>query len=256
MRGLRQMGGQTHFRVYIVSEAFRGKGRIDRHRMINTALARELEGGVHCLDAATGKSNWVYESGNYINGSPAVFDHQTVFGGCDAMLHVISLADGQQVKEVDAGAYIAASVAIADHKAYIGHYENAFLCIDLQKGTNLWTYRDRQFPYFSSPAVTSDRVVFGGRDKQLHCLNRNTGERIWQFPTRGKVDSSPAICGDKVVVGSDDGRLYIVSLSSGKELWSYEIGQPVGSSPAVADGKVVVGCDDGDVYCFGAQKRK
>jgi len=42
-------GGETHFRVYIVSEAFRGKGRIDRHRMINTALARELEGGVHAL---------------------------------------------------------------------------------------------------------------------------------------------------------------------------------------------------------------
>jgi BolA protein len=42
-------GGETHFRVYIVSEAFRGKGRIDRHRMINTALARELDAGVHAL---------------------------------------------------------------------------------------------------------------------------------------------------------------------------------------------------------------
>lgn len=42
-------GGQTHFRVYIVSEAFRGKGRVDRHRMINTALAAELAGGVHAL---------------------------------------------------------------------------------------------------------------------------------------------------------------------------------------------------------------
>ena len=42
-------GGETHYRVYIVSEAFRGKSRIDRHRMINTALASELEGGVHAL---------------------------------------------------------------------------------------------------------------------------------------------------------------------------------------------------------------
>jgi BolA protein len=42
-------GGETHFRVYIVSETFRGKGRIDRHRMINSALARELDGGVHAL---------------------------------------------------------------------------------------------------------------------------------------------------------------------------------------------------------------
>jgi BolA protein len=42
-------GGETHFRVYIVSEAFRGKSRIERHRMVNATLARELAGGVHAL---------------------------------------------------------------------------------------------------------------------------------------------------------------------------------------------------------------
>ena len=42
-------GGETHFRLYIVSEAFRGKSRIERHRMINTALASELASGVHAL---------------------------------------------------------------------------------------------------------------------------------------------------------------------------------------------------------------
>jgi BolA protein len=52
-------GGQTHFRVYIVAEAFRGKTRIERHRMINTLLAAELKGGVHALAilaAAPGES--------------------------------------------------------------------------------------------------------------------------------------------------------------------------------------------------------
>lgn len=42
-------GGETHFRVHIVSEAFRGKSRVERHRMINTTLAAELSGGVHAL---------------------------------------------------------------------------------------------------------------------------------------------------------------------------------------------------------------
>jgi BolA protein len=41
--------GQTHYRVYIVADAFKGKSRIDRHRMINAALATELAGGVHAL---------------------------------------------------------------------------------------------------------------------------------------------------------------------------------------------------------------
>jgi BolA protein len=42
-------GGETHFRVYIVSAAFEGKSRVERHRMINSALAAELSGGVHAL---------------------------------------------------------------------------------------------------------------------------------------------------------------------------------------------------------------
>ena len=42
-------GGETHFRVYIVSDAFKGKTRVDRHRMINQSLAAELAGSVHAL---------------------------------------------------------------------------------------------------------------------------------------------------------------------------------------------------------------
>ncbi len=42
-------GGQTHYTVYIVSEAFRGKSRVERHRMVNAALSAELAGGVHAL---------------------------------------------------------------------------------------------------------------------------------------------------------------------------------------------------------------
>lgn len=42
-------GGETHFRVNIVSQAFDGKSRVERHRMINTLLADELAGRLHAL---------------------------------------------------------------------------------------------------------------------------------------------------------------------------------------------------------------
>ena len=42
--------GETHFRIKVVSEGFRGKSRIERHRAINTLLADELTpDGVHAL---------------------------------------------------------------------------------------------------------------------------------------------------------------------------------------------------------------
>jgi len=42
-------GGETHFSVALVSQAFNGRSRVERHRMVNEALADELAGGVHAL---------------------------------------------------------------------------------------------------------------------------------------------------------------------------------------------------------------
>ncbi len=43
-------GGETHFRVEIVAAAFAGHSRVDRHRLINAALAEELADRVHALE--------------------------------------------------------------------------------------------------------------------------------------------------------------------------------------------------------------
>ncbi len=42
-------GGETHFSVHIVSPSFKGKSRVERHRMVNAVLAAELAGPVHAL---------------------------------------------------------------------------------------------------------------------------------------------------------------------------------------------------------------
>ena len=42
-------GGESHFHVLIVAEAFTGKSRLDRQRAVNAALAEELAGPVHAL---------------------------------------------------------------------------------------------------------------------------------------------------------------------------------------------------------------
>lgn len=41
--------GESHFRVVVVSNAFKGQSRVARHRLVNAALADELKGRVHAL---------------------------------------------------------------------------------------------------------------------------------------------------------------------------------------------------------------
>jgi BolA protein len=46
-------GGETHFKVEIVSAAFEGQSRVARQRLVYAALADELAGGVHALELKT-----------------------------------------------------------------------------------------------------------------------------------------------------------------------------------------------------------
>lgn len=217
-------------------------------------LVGSYDSHLHCVDAATGKAVWKHGTDNFINGTPAVTPGgEIIFGGCDSFIHVLQLADGKELRQIESTAYIASSVATADGLGYVGNYGNVVLAFDPKGGEVKWKYRDRNFPYFSSAAVTADRVILGGRDKRLHCIDRATGKGVWTFQTRGEVESSPVVCGDAIIVGSADGRLYCVALGDGRERWAYEIGAPVTASPAIADGRIVIGAEDGSVYCFGAK---
>jgi len=41
--------GETHFKVVIVADAFQGASLVQRHRLVNQALAEELADRVHAL---------------------------------------------------------------------------------------------------------------------------------------------------------------------------------------------------------------
>jgi len=42
-------GGETHYSVVMVAEAFRGMSRVARSRAVHAALAAEFSGGMHAL---------------------------------------------------------------------------------------------------------------------------------------------------------------------------------------------------------------
>jgi BolA protein len=42
-------GGESHFRVRIVSQAFAGRSRVERHRLVNDTLKPAFAQGVHAL---------------------------------------------------------------------------------------------------------------------------------------------------------------------------------------------------------------
>ena len=151
---------------------------------------------LHCVDATAGTRVWTYETDNYVNGTPAVADGRIVFGGCDAGLHVVSGETGEALEKVELGeaCHVAGSVALDGSRVYLGHYGNAVICAELSTPEVLWVYPSRE-AFFSSPALGPDRLVLGGRDRQMHCIQRADGAPLWQARTKRRVDASPVICG-------------------------------------------------------------
>jgi outer membrane protein assembly factor BamB len=172
--------------------------------------------------------------------------------GCDQVFRGVRVSDGATVVRVASGAYTGASPALAGRRAYYGTFENEVLAVDLEDRRVAWRYRhpERHFPFYSSAAVAGGRVIVGGRDKLVHCLDARTGEMVWVFATQARVESSPAVADGRVFVGSNDGRLYALDLARGTRLWEFEAGSPLSASPAVAAGRLVIGAQDGRLYCF------
>ena len=169
------------------------------------------------------------------------------------------------------GAYVGASPAISNltnlnvgagtpsavgnnvWRAFCGTYGNEVLGIDLTSGDIVWQYEnpDRQLPFFSSAAITKTLVVIGGRDKMVHALSPDKGEKIWTFTAKSRIESSPVIVGNRVFFGTTRGVFIGLDIANGEKVWKFEAASSIVASPSVADGKIYIGTEDGILYCFG-----
>lgn len=210
---------------------------------------------LYCLEAESGRLVWKYENADQIRCFPAIAGEFTFVAGCDGRLHIIRLADGQEVGHVDLQAPTGSAPACLGEMVFVGTEGNMFFGIDWPKRKVRWHYEnaERPWPFRSSAAVTDRLVIVGSQDKLVHAFQPLSGQEVWSFATKGRVDSSPVVVGDRVFVGSLDGRLYALELASGRELWHFEAGGGILASPAVAGGRLVIGTDNGQLYCFGAK---
>ncbi len=226
----------------------------------NVAQNRLLFGSydqfLYCLSAEDGALVWKFETEGYVHGTPAIVNNAVVISGCDSYLRLINIADGVEQQKIALGDYVAASPAILNNRAYAGTFGNQVLCAGLEGSEILWRYEhpERHFPFYASAAVTPDIVVIGGRDKMVHALKSETGELLWTYPAKSRVDSSPVIVGERVFFGTVGGELVALNLNSGEKVWEFVVGAAIIASPSVVDGKLVIGADDGRIYCFGERE--
>ena len=103
----------------------------------------------------------------------------------------------------------------------------------------------------SSPVVGDGRIYLGVKDRNnldnngLLCLDSETGERRWLFPTDSAVNHSPVLSGPFAIVVSMTGKVTAVNAETGQAAWTYTLGDGysrwIYSAPAVKDGVLYAG---------------
>ena len=211
---------------------------------------------IYCLKPTDGSVVWKAETDGYVHGSPAISNGTVISGGCDGMLRLLDAETGAVQRNLEIGSYVASSPAVAAGHAIFGTFDFEVLAVDLAAETLekavLWRYRnaEREFPYYSSAAVTDELAILGGRDKSVHAIDLKTGEARWTKSFRGRIDASPIVVGDRVYVADKAGKLLALALADGKTVWEFDTGDAFAASPAIGGGHLVIGTEGGVIYAF------
>ncbi|MES9835525.1 MAG: BolA/IbaG family iron-sulfur metabolism protein [Candidatus Thiodiazotropha sp.] len=66
-------GSESHFKIVVVSDAFKGERLINRHRQVNKLLAEELQAGVHAIALHTlTPEDWFDQGGRTADSPPCL----------------------------------------------------------------------------------------------------------------------------------------------------------------------------------------
>lgn len=220
----------------------------------NRIYAPNVDNYLRCMDAETGKVLWKWRSRNDIDSSPVVDNGRLYIGGEDGHIKCFDPDTGKLHWKKNFGVGrgeklgstgIESSVAIQKGVAYFGHLDGHVRAISTLDGATKWKTKiggDTD----STPMLVGNRLFVGCQDSRqtFHCLDLDSGEKVWDVRIPGGVWGSAATFEGRVYIGGQDGRMRCFDAATGKEVWQYGVGRPIWSSPSIVDGKLCFGSYD------------
>ncbi len=208
---------------------------------------------LYCL-TKDGKLSWKFKvPGGPVLATPAIADGKTFVAGCDSALHVIDLDQGTEISAIELAGQVGATAAVIKDHVYVGTMVHHVQAINWKTAKVSWTFEPEKAgqPFAASIAATEALIIAASRDKRVYALERATGNKVWAFQTRGRIESSPVIVGKRVYVGSGDKNFYVLDLATGREIQKLELDDEVTGSPAVVGERLLIGTRSGTLYCLG-----
>jgi len=194
---------------------------------------------------------WKYSGSAGISSqSPLIVDGVVFVDFLNGELNAINIENGVKVGNLNIRSAAVGCPVIDGSRLYIpiSYNEYALRCYDVLDGQTEWEYKGQGIE--SSLLIVKDNLFCTTLDGKILCVNKLTGNIVWEYQASKSIHSSPASDSARIITGCDDGFVYALDIKEGTLLWKYYTGGPIFSTPLISDGKVYIGSDDNNFYCL------
>jgi len=221
---------------------------------------------------------WKFETGGFVDSTPAVAAGRVYFGSWDTYLYCLDEDTGKLVWKYKTGDCVDSSPAVYGGRVYFASWDLNVYCLDASDGKLVWKFGMEPSNFDdhrqSSPGLWPEGGILyiGGFNGKLYALDMETGKPVWERETGGPIRTRPVVARlggaergveyySGVITGSSDGHVYSFGLKTGRTLWDFDAGSKVLTTPAVGrmnGGRYVVyfGTEGGRFYSLDCETGK
>lgn len=202
-------------------------------------------GVMYSLDLKKGKTNWTFDTGMRIVGSPAVNDGVVVFGSANYNIYGLDAKTGKEIWHVTTNQAVMGAATIHEGIAYIGGGDGRMFAIDIHTGKVKWSFDELKNYVLTRPLVYNDKLYFGCWDTHFYALNLADGSLVWKWnngngnPKLSPASVWPVAANGKVFFAAPDRYFTCLDAETGEQIWrtkEYKVRETVGLNE---DGRTV-----------------
>lgn len=202
-------------------------------------------GCLYSLNLKSGKTNWTFNTGMRIVGSPAVSDGVVVFGSANYNIYGLDAKTGKELWHISTNQAVMGAATIKNGIAYIGGGDGRMFAIDIHTGKIKWSFDELKNYVLTRPLVYNQKLYFGTWDTHFYALNLADGSLAWKWnngngnPKLSPASVWPVAANGKIFITAPDRYFTCLDAETGEQIWrtkEYKVRETVGLSE---DGKTV-----------------
>ena len=194
-----------------------------------------------------GQLNLIWEKKNSESpiGPLTIGGGKLIYCGSRSRIFFYDLMTGAYLGVYKAGFGVQSGVIVSDSLVYfaVGQTKNRLMCLNLLNRKVSWAFNIKDVT--GTPIIIDNRLMAGSSDGKLICLNKKTGEELWQYPAEGRCLAGPSGDGDMVFFPQDNGVLLGLKAATGDKIFEAELDQPLVTKAVIGDKVYITGSEGG-----------